>query len=82
MNSRVRQYLFGGVFIVLGVYLWMQSNFLYAWTCFLTGVSFAVNALTFEPALEAYRKPLTILAWILIFATGILFLWVLQSSYF
>jgi hypothetical protein len=82
MNSRVRQYLFGGVFFVLGAYLWTQSNFLYAWTCVLTGVSFVVNAVTFEPAFESYRKLLTIVAWVLIFATGILFLWVLQSSYF
>jgi hypothetical protein len=81
MNSRVRQYIFGGVFFVLGVYLWTQSNTLYAWTCFLTGISFIVNALTFEPALESYKKPLTILAWILIAVTAIMFLWVLQFSY-
>jgi hypothetical protein len=48
---------------------------------FAAGLAFIFNALTFEPKLFPYKKPLVIFTWILIFGTGILFLYLLQFKY-
>jgi len=81
MNAKSRQYLFGAIFLAIGVYQlairdWLEFS-LYA----LAGLSFILNAATLEPRLIAYKKPLSILSWILIGATGILFLYLLQFKY-
>ena len=82
MNSRVRQYLFGSVFIAIGVYYIVQPNYLEASLYILAGLSFILNTLINEPALAAYRKVMVIVTWSLIIVTAVLFLWVLQSKYF
>jgi hypothetical protein len=45
------------------------------------GLSFIVNALTMEPRMAAYKKPLVMVSWVLIGVTGILFLYLLQFKY-
>lgn len=82
MNSRIRQYLFGGIFIAIGVYYLVQPNYLEASLYILAGLSFTANTLTNEPAIASYRKTIVIITWSLIIVTAILFLWVLQSKYF
>lgn len=81
MNARTRQYMFGLIFIGIGIYQLtihdMPEFTLYS----LAGASFIVNALTLEQKLVHYRKPLVIFSWILIGATGILFLYLLQFKY-
>lgn len=82
MNSRIRQYLFGGIFVAIGVYYIVQRSYVEASLYVLAGLSFISNTLINEPALAAYRKVLVIVTWSFIIITAIVFLWVLQSKYF
>jgi hypothetical protein len=78
MNSTQRQYLFGLIFFCAGLYQAYIHDYLEFSLFAVAGLTFVVNALTFEPKLLHYKKPLVIISWILIFATGILFLYLLQ----
>ena len=78
MNSTQRQYLFGLIFIGAGIYQAYIHDYLEFALFAIAGVTFIVNALSIEPKLAQYKKPLAIASWILIFATGILFLYLLQ----
>lgn len=82
MNSQNRQYLFGSIFLGFGVYQLVLNDYLEAALYGIAGLAFIVNALTFEPKLTVYKKPLVISTWILIATTGILFLYLLQFKYF
>lgn len=81
MSAKNRQYLFGLLFIGVGIYQLAVNDLLEFSLYALAGTSFIVNALTLEPRLFAYKKPLVIVSWILIGATGILFLYMLQFKY-
>ena len=81
MNAKNRQYLFGLIFIAFGIYQLMVKDYLEFSLYALAGTSFIVNCLAMEPHLVAYKKPLVITAWLLIAATGILFLYLLQFKY-
>lgn len=81
MNARARQYLFGLLFIGVGIYQYFLNEYLETVLYVLAGVSFIVNALTLEARFSTYKKPLVIISWILIGATGILFLYLLQFKY-
>ena len=81
MNAKTRQYLFGLVFVAVGVYQLIIKDLLEFSLYGMAGTSFIVNALTLEPALSIYKKPLVIVSWVLIGATGILFLYMLQFKY-
>lgn len=81
MNSRLRHYFFGIIFFGLGGYYIYAKNFLEASLYIMAGSSFIINNLTNEPGLAQYKKLLVVLSWVFIIATGILFLWVLQSRY-
>ena len=78
MNSTQRQYLFGLIFICAGIYQAYIHDYLEFSLFAVAGVTFIVNALSIEPKFSQYKKPLAIISWILIFATGILFLYLLQ----
>jgi hypothetical protein len=82
MNARVRQYLFGLIFIGVGIYQFTIGDYIETWLYAVAGVAFIVNSMTLEPKLIAYKKPLVIASWILIASTGILFLYLLQFKYF
>ena len=82
MNSRIRQYLFGAIFIGVGIYYLTQEDELEALLYCLAGLCFVVNSLVSEPALINFRRVLTITTWVLIVITGLLFLWVIQFKYF
>lgn len=81
MNAKSRQYLFGLIFIGVGIYQLTINDMLEFSLYTLAGLSFIVNSLTMEPALIEYKKPMVIVSWILIAATGILFLYLLQFKY-
>ena len=81
MNAKNRQYLFGLIFLAVGIYQFTIKDWLEFSLYSLAGLAFVVNSLTMEPRLSQYKKPLVIVSWVLIFATGILFLYLLQFKY-
>jgi len=83
MSSLTRQYLFALIFIGVGIYQIVYAGDLIEFALYgLAGAAFICNALTLEPKLLAYKKPLVIITWVLIGATGIFFLYVIQFKYF
>ncbi|MDL5047658.1 hypothetical protein QQ054_16705 [Oscillatoria amoena NRMC-F 0135] len=82
MNAHTRQYVFGSIFIMFGIYQLYINDLLEFWLYTLAGAAFIVNALTGEVRLEQYKKPLIVLSWLLIVATGILFFYLLRYKFF
>ena len=81
MNSKTRQYLFGMIFVAVGIYEATTQDYLEVALYFSAGTAFVINALSLEPKLHTYKKLLAILTWLLIASTGILFLYVLQFKF-
>lgn len=81
MNAKNRQYLFGLIFLAVGIYQVTLHDWLEFSLYSLAGLAFIVNSLTMEPRLLQYKKPLVIVSWVLIISTGILFLYLLQFKY-
>jgi hypothetical protein len=81
MNKLSSQYIFGSLFIAVGIYQLVIKDYLEFYLYALAGATFIINALSMEPKLLAYKKPLAILSWLLIIGTGVLFLWMLQFKY-
>lgn len=81
MNAKNRQYLFGLIFLAVGIYQATVHDWLEFSLYTLAGLAFVVNSLTMEPRLLQYKKPLVIVSWVLIISTGILFLYLLQFKY-
>ena len=81
MNARTRQYVFGALFLAFGIYQLIISDLLEFLLYGAAGAAFIVNALTLEPRLTKYKKPLVIASWTLIGAVGILFLYLLQFKH-
>jgi hypothetical protein len=82
MNAQQRQYLFGLVFLVFGLYKGYQKQYLELTLYGLAGLSFIFNQLASEPKLAAHKKALVIITWTLIIATGLTFFYLLQFKYF
>lgn len=82
MGTRSGQYLFAVIFLGVGIYQLTAKDYLEAGLYALAGTTFIVNSLSLAPGLRAYKKPLAIASWILIIATGVLFLYLLQFKYF
>lgn len=81
MNATTRQYLFGLIFIGVGIYQLIKMDLLEACLYLLAGTAFVFNTLATEPRFVAYKKPLVIVTWVLIITVGILFLYLLQFKY-
>jgi hypothetical protein len=81
MKSQTRQYFFGLIFIGFGIYQLVTGDILEFSLYSVAGLAFIVNALTFEPRLVGYKKPLVMATWVLIVSTGILFLYLLQFKF-
>lgn len=81
MNAKTRQYLFGLIFLGVAIYQLTINDLLEFSLYGMAGAAFIVNSLTMEPKLAGMKKPLVILSWLLIGATGILFLYLLQFKY-
>lgn len=82
MNSINRQYLFGLIFIGVGIYQLTVKDYLEFSLYAVAGLSFIVNTLTLEPKLIVYKKNLVIVSWVLIITTGLLFLYLIQFKWF
>jgi len=81
MNARTRHYLFGLIFVGVGIYYGVSRDYLELALYGMAGSAFIVNALTMEKKLVSLKKPLVIVSWLLIITTGILFLYLLQFKY-
>lgn len=82
MNSVQRQYLFGLIFLGVGMYQLTKRDLLEFALYTVAGLSFIVNALSLEPKLIVYKKTLVALSWILIITTGLLFFYLIQFKWF
>ena len=80
MSAGNRLYIFGIIFLAVGIYQLVRNDVqefsLYA----LAATAFAVNGLSLESRLVRWKKALSIAGWLLIAATGLLFLYMLQFS--
>ncbi len=81
MNSQLRQYLFGLIFIAVSAYELYTYDYLEFALYAFAGAAFIVNAMTNEPSLVKYRKTLIILTWVLMGITGFLFLFLLRTEF-
>ena len=81
MNSQTRQYLFGAIFIAVGIYQASIKDYLELSLYAAGGIAFIINALSLEPKLTAYKKMLGILSWILIITTGLLLIYLIQFKF-
>ena len=82
MNANIRQYLFGAVFIAVGVYNIAVGEYLESSLYIMAGASFALNQMVNEPRLVRHKKQLVMATWTFIIMTAVLFLYLLQSRYF
>jgi hypothetical protein len=81
MNPRTRQYLFGLIFIGVGLYQFVKEDMLEAALYSTAGAAFVFNTLATEPSLLNYKKVLVIITWTLMILAGILFLYLLQFKF-
>jgi hypothetical protein len=81
MSALTRQYLFGLIFLGVGIYQATIKDYIEMILYSVAGLAFIVNALTMEPKLLSYKRPLVVISWSLIIATGLLFLYLLQFKY-
>ena len=82
MNATKRQYLFGLIFIGVGIYYLTVQNFLEFSLFGVAGLSFIVNAMTLDAKFAAYKKTLVPVSWVLILPTALLFLYLVQFRWF
>jgi hypothetical protein len=76
-----QQYLFGLAFVGVGLYQFFQNDYLEGTLYMLAALAFVVNALTREPRLLTWKKPLVIFTWVLISVTLILFVYLIQFKF-
>jgi hypothetical protein len=81
MNARTRQYLFGIIFLGVGIYYIVKHDWLESSLYSIAGLAFISNTLAAEPGLFQYKKVLAIITWALIISTGLVFLYVLQFKF-
>lgn len=81
MNSKTRQYLFGIIFLGVAAYEMTTRDYLEVTLYACAGLAFVINALSLEPRLSSAKRLLAIITWVLIAATAILFLYVLQFKF-
>jgi hypothetical protein len=81
MNANPRQYVFGLIFIGVGIYNIVIRDYLESSLYIMAGLSFIFNQLANEARFVAYKKPLVITTWALIIITGLLFLYLLQFKF-
>jgi hypothetical protein len=82
MSATKRHYLFGLIFIGIGIYQLTIRDYLEFSLYATAGLSFVVNALTLEPKFAPHKKILVPLSWVLIISTGLLLLYLVQFKWF
>ena len=78
MNAQTRQYLFGAIFIAVGIYYATTQDYLELSLYGVGGLAFIVNALSLEPRFASRKKVLGIISWVLIITTGLLLIYLIQ----
>lgn len=81
MDQKTRQYLFGLIFMGVGIYQFVKKDMLEASLYTAAGLAFIFNTLATEPSLHANKKVLVITTWTLMIIAGILFLYLLQFKF-
>jgi uncharacterized membrane protein YoaK (UPF0700 family) len=81
MSSHRRFYAYAAGLMVFAGYQIFKQDWMEASLYLCAAVAFGVNGLTSEPRLSAYKRPMVIISWILIIATAILFLYLLQFKF-
>jgi hypothetical protein len=78
MNAQTRQYIFGAIFIAVGIYYATIQDYLELSLYGVGGLAFIVNALSLEPRFAHRKKVLGIISWVLIITTGLLLIYLIQ----
>lgn len=81
MNAHTRQYIFGLIFLSVGIYQFTKGEQLEAALYIAAGAAFIANTLAVEPKLVGYKTALVSITWGLIITAGILFLYLLQFKF-
>lgn len=81
MNPNPRQYVFGLIFMGVGIYNIVIRDYLESSLYIMAGLAFIFNQLANEPRFVANKKTLVIVTWALIITTGLLFLYLLQFKF-
>lgn len=81
MSSSSRQYVFAAIFIGVAVYQGFMGDYLEVILYSMAGTAFILNALSLEPRLERFKPVIVITTWVLIVATGIFFLYMVQFKF-
>jgi ABC-type branched-subunit amino acid transport system permease subunit len=78
MNNKSLNLAFAIGFFILGLYNLYRMDLQEVCLYFLAALAFVFNILASEPTLLRYKKPFTIMTWVLMVVTGLLFLYLLQ----
>jgi hypothetical protein len=78
MNNKSLNLAFAIGFFILGLYNLYRMDLQEVGLYFLAALAFTFNVLASEPKLLRFRKPFTIITWVLMVVTGLLFLYLLQ----
>ena len=78
MNNKSLTLAFAIGFFILGLYNLYRMDLQEVGLYFLAALAFTFNVLASEPKLLRFRKPFTIITWVLMVVTGLLFLYLLQ----
>jgi hypothetical protein len=81
-NAHKRQYLFGSLFILFGIYQAFTGDYLEFGLYTSAGIAFIGNALIAEPSLENHRKWLIVADWFFIILASLLFLYLIRYRFF
>lgn len=76
-----RLYIYASLLAVVGIYQVVQKDLLESSLYFCAGLTFALNGMTNEPKLAAWKKVLVVFSWIFIVATAVLFLYLMQFKF-
>jgi tellurite resistance protein TehA-like permease len=81
MDSIKRQYLFALIFVGVGIYQATIKDYLEFSLYTIAGTAFILNALSLEPKLIKFKKPLVIITWVFMIVAALLFLYLLQFKF-
>lgn len=82
LNAHKRQYLFGSLFILFGLYQGYTGDYLEFGLYASAGLAFIGNALIAEPSLSAHRRWLIVADWFFIILASLLFLYLIRYRFF
>jgi len=78
MNNKSLSLAFAIGFFILGLYNLYRMDLQEVGLYFLAALAFTFNILASEPKLLRFKKPFTIITWVLLVITGLLFLFLVQ----